>query len=231
MRCGMISRAPESGSECIQKQAMGGLTQENLRILASYAKARNRELYWNYLSQLPDADGYGTLALGVVRNDSLPGRVANSYAQDYARDQEGKGSGFPDAQLSERQWEMFGQTLLRQDMERRLYWMEQERSDLALNLPGKDVMLAHDRAFDRHELDPNCWTLRVVTEPCPPRWAPTTAMRRNSRYPGATSPGRLLSARPPWPAAFPSATDSHRHQYPAPRNTSRFPAPPRLPSC
>lgn len=79
---------------------MGGLTQENLRILASYAKAGNRELYWNYLSQLPDADGYGTLALGVVRNDSLPGRVANSYAQDYARHQEGKGSGFPDTQLS-----------------------------------------------------------------------------------------------------------------------------------
>ncbi|HHA2974373.1 Smlt3024 family type IV secretion system effector [Stenotrophomonas geniculata] len=143
---------------------MGGLTQENLRILASYAKAGNRELYWNYLSQLPDADGYGTLALGVVRNDSLPGRVANSYAQDYARHQEGKGSGFPDTQLSERQWEMFGQTLLRQDLERRLYWMEQGRPELALNLPGKDVMLAHDRAFERHELDPNCWTPRVLLQ-------------------------------------------------------------------
>lgn len=56
---------------------MGGLTQQNLTILRSYAKAGNRELYWNYLSQLPGADGYGTLALGVVRNDSLPGRVAN----------------------------------------------------------------------------------------------------------------------------------------------------------
>ncbi|MDH1246702.1 hemolysin, partial [Stenotrophomonas sp. GD03744] len=143
---------------------MGGLTQENLRILASYAKAGNRELYWNYLSQLPDADGYGTLALGVVRNDSLPGRVANSYAQDYAQDQEGKGSGFPDAQLSERQWEMFGQTLLRQDLERRLFWMEQGRPEFALNLPGKDVMLAHDRAFERHELDPNCWTPRVLLQ-------------------------------------------------------------------
>ncbi len=143
---------------------MGGLTQENLKILSSYAKAGNRELYWNYLSQLPDADGYGTLALGVVRNDSLPGRVANSYAQDYARHQEGKGSGFPDAQLSERQWEVFGQTLLRQDLERRLYWMEQGRPEMALNLPGKDVMLAHDRAFERHELDPNCWTPRVLLE-------------------------------------------------------------------
>lgn len=47
MRCGMFSRAPASGSECIQEQAMSGLTQENLKILASYAKAGNRELYWN----------------------------------------------------------------------------------------------------------------------------------------------------------------------------------------
>jgi hypothetical protein len=35
---------------------------------------------------------------------------------------------------------------------------------LALNLPGKDVMLAHDRAFERHELDPNCWTPRVLLQ-------------------------------------------------------------------
>ncbi len=52
---------------------MGGLTQKDIRILTAYADSGNRELYWNYLSQLPGADGYGTLALGVVRNDSLPG--------------------------------------------------------------------------------------------------------------------------------------------------------------
>ncbi len=51
MRSGMFSRVPESGNECIQEQAMGGLTREYLKILASYAKAGNR---------------------------SLPGRVANS---------------------------------------------------------------------------------------------------------------------------------------------------------
>lgn len=83
---------------------MGGLTQQDLTILGSYAKSGNRELYWNYLSQLPGADGYGTLALGVVRNDSLPGRVANSYAQDYANTQHDSGSRFANAQLSERQW-------------------------------------------------------------------------------------------------------------------------------
>lgn len=67
---------------------MSGLTQRDIRILSNYASTGNRELYWNYLSQLPGSDGYGTLALGVVRNDSLPGRVANSYAQDYAQAQQ-----------------------------------------------------------------------------------------------------------------------------------------------
>ncbi len=40
---------------------MSGLTEHDLRILGSYARDGNRELYWNYLSQLPGADGYGTL--------------------------------------------------------------------------------------------------------------------------------------------------------------------------
>ena len=110
---------------------MSGLTQRDIRVLTSYASAGNRELYWNYISQLPGADGYGTLALGVVRNDSLPGQVANNYAQDYARTQHDSGSRFPNAQLSERQWETFGQTLLKQDLELRKYWSEHQRPDLA----------------------------------------------------------------------------------------------------
>lgn len=57
---------------------MSGLTDKDIRVLSSYAKEGNRELYWNYLAQLPENDGYGLLALGVVRNDSLPGRVANN---------------------------------------------------------------------------------------------------------------------------------------------------------
>ncbi|MGO4717899.1 Smlt3024 family type IV secretion system effector [Stenotrophomonas indicatrix] len=143
---------------------MGGLTQKDIRILTAYADSGNRELYWNYLSQLPGADGYGTLALGVVRNDSLPGRVANSYAQEHARTQHDDGSRFPNAVLSERQWEAFGQSLLKQDLVLRQYWSQQQRPDLALNLPGKDVMTAHDRAFEQHRLDPNCWTPRVLLQ-------------------------------------------------------------------
>lgn len=143
---------------------MGGLTDRDLRILGSYAREGNRELYWNYISQLPGADGYGTLALGVVRNDSLPGRVANSYAQDYARTQNEEGSRFPNARLSERQWEAFGQTLLMKDLELRRTHVDAGRPDLALNLPGVDVMRAHDRAFVDHRLDPNCWTPRVLLQ-------------------------------------------------------------------
>ncbi|MCL1532690.1 hemolysin, partial [Xanthomonas nasturtii] len=143
---------------------MSGLTDKDIEILSGYANTGNRELYWNYLSQLQVADGYGTLALGVVRNDSLPGRVANSYAQDYAKHQHDNGSHFPNAQLSERQWDEFGQTLLKKDLAIRQSWMEVQRPDMALNLPGKDVMRAHDQAFLDHELDPNCWTPRVLLQ-------------------------------------------------------------------
>ncbi len=143
---------------------MNGLTSSDLRILASYANSGNRELYWNYLSQLPGADGYGTLALGVVRNDNLPGQVANSYAQDYAKNQHDRGSRFENKEPTERDWEKFGQTLLLEDLERRRYWTREGRPDLALNLPGEDVMLAHDKAFDLHDLDPNCWTPRVLLQ-------------------------------------------------------------------
>lgn len=101
---------------------MSGLTQKDIRILSHYAEEGNRELYWNYISQLPGADGYATLALGVVRNDTTPGQVANSYAQFFARSQHDGGSRFPNANLSERQWEEFGQTLLKADLALRRRW-------------------------------------------------------------------------------------------------------------
>lgn len=42
--------------------------------------------------------------------------------------------------------------------------MEDHRPDLALNLPGADVMLAHDRSFNDHGLDPNCRIPRVLLQ-------------------------------------------------------------------
>lgn len=74
---------------------MSGLTPKDIRILQHYAEHGNRELYWNYLAQLPGSDGYGLLALGVTRNDNLPGQVANGDAQNHARSQHDNGSHFP----------------------------------------------------------------------------------------------------------------------------------------
>ena len=143
---------------------MTGLTQNDIDVLARYAKAGNRELYWNYLSQLPGADGYGTLALGVVRNDSIPGQVANEFAQSYASTQGSQGSRFANTERTERGWDEFGKTLIQRDLEARLQQLADNRPDLALNLPGKDVMLSHDRAFEQHRLDPNCWTPRLLLQ-------------------------------------------------------------------
>lgn len=143
---------------------MSGLHQKDLDILRTYAKEGNRELYWNYLAQKEGSDGYGLLALGVVRSDNLPGQVANAYAQFEAGNQKDRNPRLQNRVLTEREWEAFGQTLIQRDFERREAWLDTGNSDLALNLPGNDVQKAHDQAFERHHLDPNCWTPRILLE-------------------------------------------------------------------
>ena len=143
---------------------MSGLTQRDITILQEYADKGNRELYWNYLAQKDGADGYGLLALGVVRNDNLPGQVANAYAQTQASSQHERDTRFENRVLSEREWDRFGQTLLLRDLELRTGWVGQGEPELALNLPGRDVQRAHDDAFRQHRLDPNCWTPRILLD-------------------------------------------------------------------
>jgi hypothetical protein len=140
---------------------MAGLNQQDMDVLKHYAAAGNRVLYWNYLAHHPGNDGYGLLALGVVRNDSMPGAVANSYAQMQALT-DGR-------HLSERDWEKFGQDLIQQDFARRQAQMEGKdghppRPEFALNLPVADVQKAHDQAFRNAEIDPNAWTPRQLLE-------------------------------------------------------------------
>ncbi|WP_057657358.1 XVIPCD domain-containing protein [Pseudoxanthomonas dokdonensis] len=137
---------------------MSGLTEQNLKILHGYAKNGNRELYWNYLAQLPGNDGYGLLALGVVRNDNMPGAVANQYAQLHVHDHGGH-------QLSEREWEKFGIDLIRQDYALREKQLNDKHDpQAALNLPVKLVQEAHDKSFQNAGLDPDAWTPRVLLE-------------------------------------------------------------------
>src|ERR1700744_1446495 len=134
-----------------------GLSQQNLRVLTYYAKERNRELYWNYLAELPGNDGYGLLALGVVRHDNVPGATANLYAQNYAREHSGK-------VLSEREWDNFGVDLIRNDLAYRKAQLEAGRPDLALNLPALKVREAHDKSFNAIDVDADAWTPRKLIE-------------------------------------------------------------------
>ena len=137
---------------------MAELSRQDLNILKSYAYSDNRELYWNYLAQLPGNDGYGVLALGVVRNDNVPGQVANAYADAYAAEHSGK-------HMTERDWENFGQQLIKEDYWRReRQFSDEHRPDLALNLPAKDVQSAHDLSFKDAGIDPNAWTPRKLLE-------------------------------------------------------------------
>ncbi|MEZ5705673.1 MAG: hypothetical protein R3E56_10550 [Burkholderiaceae bacterium] len=116
----------------------------------------NRELYWNYLAQTPGNDGYGLLALGVVRNDNMPGALANQYAQNRAQSVRG-------VRMSERQWDAFGQDLMR-DYEFRQAHFDNGEAVQALNLPVKEVQIVHDQTFGDTGITPDAWTPRPLLE-------------------------------------------------------------------
>lgn len=135
---------------------MKGLDQNDMRILEFYAREKNRELYFNYLAQKEGNDGYGLLALGVVRNDNAPGSTANAFAQNQAA-RDGKRYG-------ERDWQEFGVELVEKDLALRQAHFNAGRPHLALNLPVRDVQEAHDVAFDNRGINPDAWTPRQLLE-------------------------------------------------------------------
>ncbi len=135
---------------------MAGLSQVDLNILTAYASAGNRELYFNYLAQKEGNDGYGLLALGVVRNDNGPGATANCFAQDQARKN--------GANYDERDWQSFGVELMNNDLAMRQAQFAAKRPDLALNLPVADIQEAHDLVFEGRQINPDAWTPRQLLE-------------------------------------------------------------------
>ena len=133
-----------------------GLNQKDISILQHYVDHNNRELYWNYLAQLPGNDGYGLLALGVVRNDNMPGAVANTYAKNYALEHS-------KVSMSERQWDQFGADLMKLDFEyRKVHAASDTHPEYSLNLPARQVMDVHDKTFGNYKIDPNAWTPRKL---------------------------------------------------------------------
>ncbi|MFD1298003.1 hypothetical protein ACFQ4Q_15350 [Lysobacter gummosus] len=140
----------------MEGERMIGLNERDLTVLGHYVRQGNLELYWNFLAQQPGNDGYGLLALGVVRNDNAAGKVANLHADLRAR-----GGG---RCLSERDWQNFSVDLIGRDLQlRRAHWRA-GRPERALNLPARDIQQAHDRAFDRAGIHPDAWTPRRLLE-------------------------------------------------------------------
>ena len=136
---------------------MNGLTEVDIEILRSYSDKGNRLRYWNYLSHLEGNDGYGTLALGVVRNDNMPGAVANAYAKSFAKQHDG-------VSLSERGWEDLGKKLVREDFEKRVDHFNNGMRHLALNLPASDVQDAHRNSFGYDHISLDAWTPNLLIE-------------------------------------------------------------------
>lgn len=65
------------------------LTAKEIRVLGHHGAQGKRELYGT-LAQHAGSDGYGLLALGVVRNDNAPGATANAFAAGTARRIDGR---------------------------------------------------------------------------------------------------------------------------------------------
>ncbi|MDV3468709.1 hypothetical protein RZA67_08220, partial [Stenotrophomonas sp. C3(2023)] len=127
-----------------------GLNAADIAVLKAYAADGNRELYFNYLAQKQGNDGYGLLALGVIRNDNAPGATANSFADRQAR--------ADGVYFNERDWQDFGVDLMARDLAFREAQLSNGYPYLALNLPVKDVKKAHDDAFRERKIDPSAWT-------------------------------------------------------------------------
>lgn len=121
-----------------------------------FALAGNRELYFNYLAQQDGNDGYGLLALGVVRNDNAPGAVANAFADARAR--------VDGVVMGPRAWQDFGVDLIRADLALRQTYYSRDRPDKALNLPVLDIQASHDPLFKERGIDPDAWTPRQLLE-------------------------------------------------------------------
>ncbi|MNK16884.1 hypothetical protein D3C87_350540 [compost metagenome] len=140
----------------MEKQVQPTLNAKDIEIIRYYVENENRELYFNYLAQKAGNDGYGLLALGVVRNDNAPGATANNFAaQQAARD---------GVVMKESGWQDLGVALIERDFGLREGHYLAGRADLALNLPVRDVQVSHDPTFVEKGIDRDGWTPRKLLE-------------------------------------------------------------------
>jgi uncharacterized Zn-binding protein involved in type VI secretion len=130
--------------------------KEYLSVLRAYSNQGNREGYWNYLAFL--GVEYAQLALGVVRNDSMNGYIANGFAQWRASEMR--------AIFDERRWNDLGVHLMQEDYQYRKRHADRDVVlDAVLELPVKDIAQYHADTFVAFGLDKNAWTAYVPLAP------------------------------------------------------------------
>jgi hypothetical protein len=145
---------------------MAQLEDKDIKILDYYADKGMRERYWNYINYVEkrelgqNYEGYGLLALSVVRNDAMPGKIANNYAQNYVAEHPLNGKSL----LGERQWERVGIDLMKEDYAIRAALVKSGQHEQALNLPVEHVYAAHANAFKTNGIDHRAWTPAVLIE-------------------------------------------------------------------
>lgn len=126
--------------------------ERDMEILRFYVAQGNREAYWGYLKA--NGDRYAGLALGVVRNDTVSGVIANGYAQMWADQMK--------VVMNERDWEEFGVKLMQADFAIRESYLAQSLAlGKIVSLPVRDVASYHDKMFSSIGLDIGAWTAHV----------------------------------------------------------------------
>jgi len=129
-----------------------GKVERDMEILRFYVAQGNREAYWGYLKA--NGDPYARLALGVVRNDTISGVIANGYAQMRADQMK--------VVMNERDWEKFGVKLMQADFAIRESYMAQSLAlGKIVSLPVRDVASCHDKMFSSIGLDIGAWTAHI----------------------------------------------------------------------
>lgn len=136
--------------------AATGKVARDMEILRYYAAQGNREAYWNYLAA--NGDPYARLALGVVRNDTLSGAIANGYAKMRAGEMK--------VAMTERDWDKFGVDLMRADLAYRERYLSESMSlGRIAPLPVKEISRYHRSVFTRFGLDADAWTAHIPLSP------------------------------------------------------------------
>ena len=136
--------------------AATGKVARDMEILRYYAAQGNREAYWNYLAA--NGDPYARLALGVVRNDTLSGAIANGYAKMRA--------GELKVVMSERDWDRFGVELMQADLNAREANLSKSVAlGKIVPLPVKEIANYHTDVFEMFGLDAAAWTAHLPLSP------------------------------------------------------------------